>query len=664
MANVPASAINASRDYVNDALKMTPNVSGVTTLTITSGSITPAGAIHKVAVEGGVGPDDLDTIDGAAYQVGFVLFLKADDPSKVVTLTHNVGNLRLRNDESIALDDERKLVMLFWDGTNWVGGTVGGGKSSIDAVDVAFPNASAPWASTGATNLAIALNRLTQTGAERGAELIGVTDADDNFQTDNVEAALKELADKVGDGMANGYLDFSEITTPSNPTADKLRVYARDEGGVSKFFYRDSAGNETEIGAAGASAGGANPNQVIAADNGIVFDGTDQYAAFKAFVEAQTAGTQIVLSRGTLGLNPTSEIYVPDGVTFIGAGMGETGTVINLLGPVPSGGDGVFETGDETGFEEIHFKAVAPAVPDSQGSGIFIKMNSSNFYMIRTSCDMGYRNGTTALGRMQFILWRRVPAPAAKDKVNIVFHENRWEYTWRIASLFFGPTASPAGPYSFKRVIITNNIIRDCGNSGFVLQDPEGGTDGVPSQGIIFSNNIMEDVGYPGEISDGAGGTNAVEGIGFGAASTSAVLCTNNVFLGASRNWVSLEQHANRWIISNNAFWITANPVATQTRGIIVYKWNASGDGATSPGGFPVAGAADTPEGITCVGNTILMRDRRAANTIGILVTNAPPNEALEKSVIANNNIHGCQYGIATRDVAIARFLVTEQYVC
>lgn len=49
-----------------------------------------------------------------------------------------------------------------------------------------------------------------------------------------------------------GGFDFKEISTPSNPAADHARLYAKDNGSsVTKLYYRDSAGTETEIGAGG-----------------------------------------------------------------------------------------------------------------------------------------------------------------------------------------------------------------------------------------------------------------------------------------------------------------------------------------------------------------------------------------------------------------------------
>jgi hypothetical protein len=41
-----------------------------------------------------------------------------------------------------------------------------------------------------------------------------------------------------------GYTDLAEISTPSNPATNSLREFARDDGGLSKKYFVDSAGNE------------------------------------------------------------------------------------------------------------------------------------------------------------------------------------------------------------------------------------------------------------------------------------------------------------------------------------------------------------------------------------------------------------------------------------
>lgn len=48
-----------------------------------------------------------------------------------------------------------------------------------------------------------------------------------------------------------GYLDISEIATPTDPNANVARIYAFDDGGTTKVAFRDSAGTATVIGGGG-----------------------------------------------------------------------------------------------------------------------------------------------------------------------------------------------------------------------------------------------------------------------------------------------------------------------------------------------------------------------------------------------------------------------------
>jgi len=53
-----------------------------------------------------------------------------------------------------------------------------------------------------------------------------------------------------------GYFDVSQVAVPANPAIDTARLYAKDDGGVTKLAMRDSAGTETIFGAGGSGGGG------------------------------------------------------------------------------------------------------------------------------------------------------------------------------------------------------------------------------------------------------------------------------------------------------------------------------------------------------------------------------------------------------------------------
>jgi hypothetical protein len=90
-----------------------------------------------------------------------------------------------------------------------------------------------------------------------------------------------------------GYQDFEEIAAPANPAANTARFYAKDNGsGVTKLYYRDSAGTETEVGGAG---GGATLGANTFTGQQLVQANTIQ--PFKA-VRTGTGQTQIGITSG------------------------------------------------------------------------------------------------------------------------------------------------------------------------------------------------------------------------------------------------------------------------------------------------------------------------------------------------------------------------------
>jgi hypothetical protein len=119
---------------------------------------------------------------------------------------------------------------------------------------------------------------------------------------DGTQTMLKDL--KLG-----GFAEYTEIAAPSTPAANKLRLYAKDNGsGVSNLYFLDDAGVEHDLGAGG---GGGGSVTGIGTDEAIVkwtngaggvigdsatfadyFDGTWHYSKFLG----ERSGFNIVLS--------------------------------------------------------------------------------------------------------------------------------------------------------------------------------------------------------------------------------------------------------------------------------------------------------------------------------------------------------------------------------
>ena len=138
----------------------------------------------------------------------------------------------------------------------------------------------------------------------------------DSVLKQTMSATLTTLAGNVGVGGnldLGGYIDIPEISTPANPAADNARIYSKDDGGTTKLYFRDSAGTETELGAAGGL-----DNEIIQGDTSIVITDTGVGGAVVTKVDnvqkMNISTTQINLDDDVvLGLLST------DSITFNGA---------------------------------------------------------------------------------------------------------------------------------------------------------------------------------------------------------------------------------------------------------------------------------------------------------------------------------------------------------
>lgn len=86
-------------------------------LTVATGEITLTSSRHSVDTESDAASDDLDTIsNGSTDQV---IFLYAENASRIVTLKNGTGNIVTNNGEDIPIHNLNTPVVLQYDGTNW-----------------------------------------------------------------------------------------------------------------------------------------------------------------------------------------------------------------------------------------------------------------------------------------------------------------------------------------------------------------------------------------------------------------------------------------------------------------------------------------------------------------------------------------------------------------
>jgi hypothetical protein len=87
------------------------------------------------------------------------------------------------------------------------------------------------------------------------------------------------------------FQEFNEISAPSNPSANAIRLYAKDDAGTTKLFALDSSGTETELG--GSGSGDTLP---IADTTAVVKGSGDATKLVRIEADGLTTGTTRVIT--------------------------------------------------------------------------------------------------------------------------------------------------------------------------------------------------------------------------------------------------------------------------------------------------------------------------------------------------------------------------------
>lgn len=91
-------------------------------VTIAAGVVSPTQTHVKVDTEASAASDDLDTINsgsGASYQ-GRIMYLRTASTSRVVTLKHATGNIRMANGNDYRMDSADRFAFLVHNGSYWI----------------------------------------------------------------------------------------------------------------------------------------------------------------------------------------------------------------------------------------------------------------------------------------------------------------------------------------------------------------------------------------------------------------------------------------------------------------------------------------------------------------------------------------------------------------
>lgn len=111
-----------------DVLRLVPP----SELTIAAGAVTKTKSTHVIDTQDDDPSDDLDTISGGTE--GDLLAIMAAHTDRTVVVKHGTGNIQTFDGADITLDSTEQVVLLYYDGSNWLvvsGGGGGNGGSGL-----------------------------------------------------------------------------------------------------------------------------------------------------------------------------------------------------------------------------------------------------------------------------------------------------------------------------------------------------------------------------------------------------------------------------------------------------------------------------------------------------------------------------------------------------
>jgi len=151
-----------------------------------------------------------------------------------------------------------------------------------------------------------------------------------------------------------GYFEFDEISTPSNPSANDGRLYAKDDGGTTKLYFLDSTGAESDLTGGASGTAPVNATYVTLSLNGTL-----------SAERTLTAGEGIDLADG--GANSTITINGEDATagtpgnkgiaSFNSSHFSVSSGAVSLIADLVDGGDST-----------LHYHATDRALANATGT--------------------------------------------------------------------------------------------------------------------------------------------------------------------------------------------------------------------------------------------------------------------------------------------------------
>jgi len=112
-----ARTLGTSSQYWGQSYLKALSLLDASELTVASGAVVVTQGYHKIDTEGDAASDDLATLTATGLTAGFLVLLRAENITRVVTVKNGTGNLLLSGD--FVMNATNRTITLIFDGTNW-----------------------------------------------------------------------------------------------------------------------------------------------------------------------------------------------------------------------------------------------------------------------------------------------------------------------------------------------------------------------------------------------------------------------------------------------------------------------------------------------------------------------------------------------------------------